>query len=381
MECDTAGDAEEALQHIAGSTRDGQRPYDMLLSDAEMPDLNGFELAEKVKRETAAGDLPVVLMGIGTDDDLRRCTKAKSVAGCLARPFRAAQLRSEVQRVLRGVRPDPPRGQETGYEPGPRTGAASPLGFSILLAEDNEANVVVASAMLEEMGCVVECARNGHEVVALYESGDFDAILMDCQMPHLDGYEATRRIRRLESSNGGPETPILALTAHAVSGDRERCLTSGMNAYLTKPITMEKLREALEEWCGKTSMDASADGSAKDIEFDPAPLEKLGTLRQADERGVVRRVIDAYLGSCPDLLQRARAAVSDGNDVELREAAHALKSSSLNVGAVGLASLCSELEQRAGREDDADAAQLVPQIESAFAAVRRTLNTMKAEAR
>ncbi len=379
MPCDTAESAEEALRKIGQAANGAGSPYALLLSDTRMPGTDGLELARLIATGPSAEDLPILLMGDCTPNNLRRCSESASVVGCLAKPVRDSSLHAELVRILRGAPTDGVADDRAEGTRSPIPSSPPPLGLRVLLAEDNEANVIVASAMLEEMGCEVECAHDGLEALESLARSDFDVILMDCQMPQLDGYEATRRIRRRESSADSPEVPILALTAHAVSRDRDLCLAAGMNDYLSKPITMERLRKGLQKWCGTDSRKSATATSAAEIDFDPAPLEQLRSLRREGNRDAVSRVIDAYLGSCPGLLARARVAITRGDNDDLREAAHSLKSSSLNVGAVGLAALCSELEQRARTQQEPNVADLVPRIESALDAVRETLDTMRAK--
>ncbi len=397
FECDTVGSAVAAIQRLAEVTSVGERPFDVVISDAELPGMGGFELARRIEAEVAMGSPAVVLLRSSTSGAPERNAARDSVAGCLAKPIRESELWRVLCDALGGVCPhravvDPTTAPSAAVPSRP-----APLGLRVLLAEDNAANVMVASAMLEELGCLVEVARDGNEAIDLIERDRFDAVLMDCQMPHLDGYEATRRIRALESESGRGPIPILALTAHAVLGDRERCLDAGMDDYMTKPIRMATLRTSLEKWCGVASGIGAGDDPPRreagtpigsdegvgdtppdDTDIDSRPLDQLRALgrTKGGRRDVVTEVIEAYLDACPELLGRIRAAVGRGDDRELRDAAHALKSSSLNVGAAGLASLCAELENRAGARSGTHDERLIPRIEAAFTGTRRKLNTV-----
>ncbi len=267
----------------------------------------------------------------------------------------------------------------------------------ILVVDDDATLRIVAREHLESAGFIVEEAADGLQAIKEYRSIQPDAILMDVMMPGMDGYETTRRIRALEIESGRGPIPILALTAHPVSGDRERCLDAGMNDYLTKPIRMTALQASLEKWCrsasgngaggnpprreGRTpsgSDERPGDTPPDDTDIDSGPLDQLRALGQTKggRRDVVAEVIEAYLDACPELLGRIRAAVDRGDDRELRDAAHALRSSSLNVGAAGLASLCAELENRARARSSTDDERLIPRIEAAFVGTRRKLNSV-----
>jgi CheY-like chemotaxis protein len=231
------------------------------------------------------------------------------------------------------------------------------LGLSILLVEDNAVNQAVARGMLEQLGCEVTVAGDGEEGARVFESGQFDVVLMDCQMPTLDGYGATERIRAYEKSVDWPRTPVVALTANALEGDRQKCLDSGMDDYLSKPFSQEQLRKVLE---GHGSGDqiapavpvvaaAARTGAVLDIQA----LEQIRALQQPGAPDLLAKVIALYLDSTAKLTEQIRTALDAGDADGLRLAAHALKSSSGNVGATGLADLAKQLEA-CGREQQLD---------------------------
>ena len=225
------------------------------------------------------------------------------------------------------------------------------LAGRILLVEDNPVNQAVALGMLEELGCDTVVAINGQEAIEHFSKEDFDVVLMDCEMPVMDGFAATAAIRdRAKDTNG---VPIIALTANAVDGDRERCIAAGMQDYLSKPISMETLHGTLKKWL-RTEHNGSVHHSLDSI--DTASLNNIRKLKGVGGDKMVRRVVDLYLESSSMLVEDLRRGLLQGNAEAVRQGAHALKSSSQNVGACALATLSQKLEEmgRSGELMDTD---------------------------
>ena len=225
-----ATDGEQAWSKIQSS------PFDLLLIDAQMPVLDGFSLVERLKADPATATIPIIMLtSSGLSGEAGR-SKALGVNGYLMKPISGTELLDAIRAVIRGA--------EAGAEERPlvtrhllKERAAH---LKILLAEDDPINQVLAKAILEGKGFLVTLARNGQETLDALARESFDAILMDVQMPILDGYEATRAIRLHEQESGG-HIPIIAMTAHAMKGDREKCLESGMDGYVTKPVDPNRL--------------------------------------------------------------------------------------------------------------------------------------------
>ena len=228
----------------------------------------------------------------------------------------------------------------------------------LLLAEDNLLNQKIALAMLEETGYEVTVARNGREVLAALADQPFDTVLMDCQMPEMDGLETVRTMRRLEARAGRARTVVIAVTANGMAGDRERCLEAGMDDYLAKPYRRDQLLEVITRWTRGQDMTAGDDGAGAQAP-PPAPetidggtLEALRALQRPGRVNLVERVIELFNRDAPRLLAQMRAAIRDGNAEALRSAAHALKSASANVGAMALAARCRQIEEQARSTHD-----------------------------
>jgi CheY-like chemotaxis protein len=227
----------------------GTPPFGAIVIDMHMPEMDGVDLARTIRDDVRLKHLPILMMssvssGVGTAE--RSCG---SPTMWLTKPVRQAQFHT----CLASLMADAPIGGATTVhcdrQVGPdayRSQRLPPRVARVLLVEDNPINQEVAQAMLHELSAQVTGAWNGREALEILTTRQFDVILMDCQMPELDGYEATRSFRRWETANNRARTPVIALTANALSGDEEKCRSAGMDHYLSKPFTMEQLRQALE---------------------------------------------------------------------------------------------------------------------------------------
>jgi CheY-like chemotaxis protein/HPt (histidine-containing phosphotransfer) domain-containing protein len=260
------------------------------------------------------------------------------------------------------------------------------LGGHILLVEDNPVNQEVTQSMLQLLGCRSDLTKNGREAVEAVSRNRYDLVLMDCQMPVMDGYAATRVIRKSETSR----TPIIALTANALAGDNDRCLAAGMDDYLSKPFTLQTLRTILERWlpagvegAARVAAEDGPGGVAPGREMVPPPvdakaLENIRALQAPGRLDLLSKLIGLYLSGSPKVLGDLREAAVRRDADALHTASHTLKSSSANLGALMLSTLCKELETRAreGRIDDA--AEAVAGIEAEYGRVKTFLEDLAA---
>jgi CheY-like chemotaxis protein len=238
MEPELADSGPSALEQLQSATQSG-RPFDLIFLDEQMPGMDGFEVVAQMRVKRAYYG-PAIMMITSSDQtsSLVRC-RQQGIAVHLTKPVRFAEVLAAIQ-IATGVTEEQrlPTAIPGSFLP-------SETSLDILVAEDNVVNQKVAIAMLEKLGHRVTLARNGSEAVAKWAQGDFDLIFMDVQMPEMDGFEATRQIRSKETT-GGLHIRIIAMTANAMSGDRERCVASGMDDYVSKPISRRSLEEAIE---------------------------------------------------------------------------------------------------------------------------------------
>jgi len=294
------------------------------------------------------------------------------ISACVPKPVRRSELRRTLCDVLQsgeatltGLQPMAP--EQTG-----RRGR-------VLLVEDNAVNQLVALAMLEDLGCEVVVSADGEEALSQLERSQFELVMMDCQMPGMDGFAATRAIRAAEAESGDSRhQKIVALTAHALPSDRKACLDAGMDGYLTKPLTIDRLRETLDEWMTH-DMEApvlrAADPPTKpdDSVLDQASLDQLLELEQSVGPGLVAQTIAVFVESSSELVAKAEEALRGEDAASLAGVAHTLKSSSAQLGALNLSALCKELETR-GRTGSVDGcAELVTRISAELQEVHEAL--------
>jgi two-component system, sensor histidine kinase and response regulator len=241
--------------------------------------------------------------------------------------------------------------------------SAPVIGVRVLVAEDNEIDQLVVETMLAERGFEVDVAGDGADALAKLAEGDYAAVFMDCQMPNVDGYEATARIRAQE--HAGRRLPVIAMTAHAMAGDRERCLEAGMDDCLTKPLRPEALDAVLERWLGL------APGTGAHELIDAARLRAF----RDDYPDIVDQLVDLFVQSTPPLMGELRSALERGDRDELRRTAHKLKGGCQNIGATLMATLCLSLETAV---DDLEC--VLDELDGAFApteaAIRRALTEL-----
>jgi CheY-like chemotaxis protein len=232
-------DGFKALHALRAAAQCGEA-YDLVIIDMKMPGMNGIELARAIKADPAIATVQLIMLSSLASQGEIADGREAGIAGYLGKPVRQAELRRAVSEVL-GVR-------KTPVAPDQPVPQSRSLDVRVLLAEDNVVNQTLAVAMLKGFGCEIELGKNGLEAVNAFESGSFDLVLMDCHMPEMDGFAATAAIREMEQARGARRTPIIALTANAMEGDRERCLAAGMDDYLSKPFKHSQLQEAVARW-------------------------------------------------------------------------------------------------------------------------------------
>ena len=375
-------DSGAAALHELRQPRAG-RPPDVLLTDFQMPDMDGAMLGARIKADPGLSQLRLVLLtSLDRQGDPQQCSDM-GFAAYLTKPVRARELRDCLQQVL-----NQESTTTTGYYPALLTRSAlreqvgaERFSGKVLVVDDNVVNQKVATRFLERMGLDVVVAGDGTDAVQLYETGHFNIVFMDLQMPLMDGYEATRRIRDFEAWR--PRTPIVALTANAMSGQLERCLAAGMDGLLTKPIQVEKLRETVAEYCPRA--DGAAESPALDgaatatlLESPAQPHEvqlDVGQLRltAGDDTDFMRELAQLYLHSSRQIVNDMRSALAQGDRVELCHHAHKLKGASAGIHARPVAQLCETLEKDAPDLKPEELVRKLEQLERSLASLHGQL--------
>jgi CheY-like chemotaxis protein len=347
-------------------------PFTLVITDMQMPDVDGESLGASIRSESDLNDtLLVMLTSLGQPGDAQRLA-SRGFSACLTKPVRQSQLFDCLVTLLEGR-------TTAGSVPSPEHSTrhapveAHRRAERILLAEDNATNQQVATRLLEKMGFTVVAVSNGQEAVRALEREPFDLVLMDLQMPVMDGFEATRAIRDPQSVVRNRRVPIIAMTAHALKGDRERCLEAGMDDYVSKPVDPKKLSKVAERWIGRLSDPAQTPVSADSVEpvSESVVFDRPGLLaRTMEDEELLREIVGCFLEDAPSLIDGLKAHVHSGDAAAAGAQAHSLKGAAANVGGVALAETALELE-RAGQAGQLEAiAALMPELERRFERLR-----------
>ncbi|HBG08179.1 MAG: hypothetical protein A2075_18280 [Geobacteraceae bacterium GWC2_58_44] len=343
MRGDCVASGEEALELLRQGA--GGEPYRLALLDFCMPGMNGIELAGAIKADPAIAALRlVILASFGKDEGARAAIEAGGVP-YLNKPVHPARLYDCLLQVMAE-----PGGAPASPQTAPPRARAT-FEASVLVAEDNPVNQDVVRHMLHMLGCRVEITENGVDVVAAANRGGYDLIFMDCQMPQMDGFAAARVIRTHEADNGLRRLPIVALTANAITGDRERCLAVGMDDYLSKPFDLGQLRGILQRWLpGKV---VSATDAGREPERAAAPPEPPSREAVFDMDGLLERIGDReflalfvgkYIESTTQLMVVLKGAIGEENRDAIHLQSHSIKGAAASIGAEAMRGIAQQME-------------------------------------
>ncbi len=385
----------EALEWLRGGTH-----FDVAILDMQMPGMDGLMLTSEIRRYRTARALPVIILTSLGGRDVQQEAEAAGVevAAVVNKPVKPSQLFDVLVQTIAG---EPvryarlPTASQAAFD----TSMAQRYPLRILLAEDHPTNQMLALRLLGRLGYQVDVANNGAEAVQAVVRQPYDVVLMDVQMPQMDGLDATRQIRAREAATATPPVHIVAMTANAMQGDREACLAAGMNDYVSKPVRIEALvaalsrvRSAADEQplpARPSMLDPMHDSLTANAVPDaraaaPSSVLDIDTLRElleatGGEFDFLVAMIDSFLATSPPLLDRIEQSVAAGDAPGLRLAAHTLKSGSTELGASGLAALCAQLEAMGVAGEMSEAPGLVARLAPTYGTVRRALEAVRAE--
>jgi len=339
-------------------------PFDVAVLDMMMPEMDGLTLAREIGSRRAARELPILLLtSVGR---LPQAESSDVISAQLAKPLKASQLYNTLLRLLTAGEAEADTSEVA------TNGKHATSSLRILLAEDNAMNQKVALRLLERLGYSADVASNGLEALAALERKPYDVVLMDVQMPELDGLDATRRICERWPLESRPH--IVAMTANALPEDREACFAAGMNDYVAKPIRVDELERALKHARPVTRADDTSKWAG--VRLDDAALRNLRDLGGED---FLAEVIDTFLADAPALIATLRSELERQNAEELRRAAHTLKSNGATLGAEPFTELCRAVEQEAKAERLDSIPQLVDRVEQQFGLLREALTAVRTE--
>lgn len=339
MQATAVAGAEAALEELKRAHQAGT-PFQLVLADVHMPDVDGFQLTERIKAQSNLHNTVILMLTSGdSPGDIARC---RSVGGAayLMKPIKQSELFDAIVASVGAAVAIAPKSPAAAADEQP---AGRPL--HILLAEDSYANQRLAVAVLSKWGHTVVVASNGREAVEKHAQQPFDLVLMDVQMPELDGYQATAVIREREARLGG-RVPIVAMTAHAMKGDREECLAAGMDSYVAKPIRMGELRRVIDEIVESR---ATLQPAKEDTPSGKVPAQGDIDWTQAltavnGDRNLLQGLLSAFAEECPKLLVQMDRAVVESDAKTLRRAAHTLMGNLRFFGDTPISALAARLE-------------------------------------
>jgi CheY-like chemotaxis protein/nitrogen-specific signal transduction histidine kinase/HPt (histidine-containing phosphotransfer) domain-containing protein len=371
--------AREALQLLKAG-----EPFDLALLDMQMPEMDGLMLAAEIRKAQASAALPLILLSSMVIRQDNPAYAGAAFSSNLTKPVKPAQLQEALLRVVSGTKSVSRNTQAGAPKLDPTLASRLPL--RILVCDDNSVNQKVATRLLQQMGFKPDVASNGVECLKALDAKSYDFIFMDVQMPEMDGIEATVKIRARQKDPASPASykthiTIVAMTANAMLGDREKCIASGMNDYLSKPIRPEDLRSMVEKWGVNLDTQMEPSLTKQSAPFapakpaTPAPLQppvdmdRLLDLGNGD-RESVRELIELYFQQTSGQLEQLSSAVLEKNADSVKRLAHSCAGASSTCGMKDIALILRELERQGNEGLTPGAADLVKKTEAEFGRIK-----------
>jgi PAS domain S-box-containing protein len=372
-EYDEAGDAQAAM-HKLNSAFAAEKPFELAIVDWQMPMISGETLGEEIKKDEDLKDTKLVMMtSVARSGDARRLEQI-GFSAYLTKPVKQKIIYECLRMVLtENQKPIVEKKKKiiTRYtiEDTKRSN------IRVLVAEDNVTNQKVVQRILGKYGYRVDAVANGLEAVQALGSIPYDLVLMDCQMPEMDGYEATRAIRRLDTLVINHNVPIIAMTANAMQGDREKCIISGMDDYVAKPIDLQNMIEVIERWLIDSSTKSQSDEEEPEKSSEEFPVfDKEDLLkRMMGDESYAKILVEGFLRDAPTMIQDLKRALAEESAENTGHLSHSLKGSSGNVGAKAMQHTAMQMEMASKKSDFEEIERLLPQLNEECEKVRAVL--------
>ena len=382
MQSTSVGSGAEALIVLRRRAAQGVG-FDLAILDMQMPEMDGLTLARAIKSDPLISATRLLMLSsLGQISDAEAQREA-GIERCLTKPVKQSQLFDSLvtlldqntEALVLDAEIDPER---SAAQTAARHRSAHVKNLRILLAEDNAVNQRVALSQLQKLGYETDVVVDGLAALEALAATDYPIVVMDCQMPGMDGYEATAEIRRREAGTA-KHTVIIAMTAHALQGERERCLAAGMDDYLSKPVKLPELSTILEHWeaiLSQTPLSEQPRHSTLETAAEVIDLSVLDSFRDLQQEGspsLIEELVDLYLTDAETRLSDLQTALNQQDIAAAERVAHSLKGSSNNLGVRRMAALCAELESQLRRQSIAGAEATLVQLQSEFERVRLVL--------
>lgn len=369
MKPSTVGNGGMAIRELLQAYGEGD-PYSIVITDVHMPGMDGLQMVEKIRQDPRLADLPVIVSS-STDRRSGGATPEQlGVNALLKKPIRQSRLLESLLNVVGHTLSE--------HEESTKELPQLPKGLKILLVEDSPVNQAIVQGILQRQNMTAEVANDGQQALTILQNRDFDLIVMDVQMPGMDGYQTTEEIRRLEKETGKRQL-ILAMTAHAMKGDREKCLAVGMDDYVAKPIRAERFLQKVIEITGGTSSQPPPSRGSTNVP--PAERTELVDWAEAldamgDDEALLRTIVRTFLDEMPMLLSKLQTGVATNDSEMIAIAAHTLKGTLYLFGSHRAAELAGRLEKLGKRKSLEEATDGLRQFEEALEELTPVLNQL-----
>ena len=363
----------EALGMLDDAAERGT-PFDIAILDYNLPEMDGITLSRRIRDEKKLFGIKLMIFSSAFHEPSVAEEQKLEGVTFLSKPIRQDELHRNLLSLFRSTN----RGEQNFRAQSAASSNEATLQGRVLVVDDNEMNQELAVKMLEMLGCDSAIAVNGEKAMDALSADSYDVVLMDCHMPVMDGFEATKAIRALERESNSPvRQPIVALTANAMPGDRKNCLELGMDEYLAKPFKLVDLARILQKFLpladavtesapAPPEMNPNPAVNGQDVELNQAALENIRLLQSPDVPDPLKKFIDIFIRNSPDLLQGMREAIAAGDPKSLLLPAHSLKSDSANLGATVMSDHCKQLEFMGTHESLEGAEEVFAQLEQAY---------------
>jgi PAS domain S-box-containing protein len=362
VRAEEAPDGPTALRVLRGAVV-AHDPFQAAVLDMQMPDMDGMMLARAIKGDAELKAIYLVLLTSMGQRGHDGVTEKAGFSACLTKPVRQSDLFDCLSEVLAGKN----AWQSVRFNARRTIREAHPGAARILLAEDNMTNQQVAQGILKKFGLRADAVANGSEAIHALETLPYDLVLMDVQMPVMDGLEATRHIRGPHSTIRNRQVPIIAMTAHALQGDRERCLEAGMNDYITKPVSPKALARVLEQWLPGGNEDGASIPRASGLDASVPVFDKDGMVsRLMNDETMAKEIVAIFLDDMPRQIAVLQAQLDAGATAGVERQAHSIRGATLNVGGEALCVVAAGMEAAAKAGDLAGVAARMPELNVRF---------------